>query len=111
MYIIEIGSDIMYKDNEIGLEIFNKYNELVSLLKQKNAVSSKLSELETLLMYFNNNFENFNFEEKKLIKNTIMIASGITVKVNNNYSYVQERLKVCLNLIKELEDKQKEPIK
>ena len=43
MYIIEIGSDIMYKDNEIGLEIFNKYNELVSLLKQKNAVSSKLS--------------------------------------------------------------------
>lgn len=50
-------------------------------------------------------------KKKKLIKNIIMIASGITIKVNNNYSYVQERLKVCLNLIKELEDKQKEPIK
>lgn len=101
----------MYKDNEIGLEFFNKYNELIVLLKQKNAASSKLRDLEKLLQYFDNNYDNFNDDEKKLFKNILMISNGIINNVKNHYSYIEERKNNCKSLIQSIENKQKEPIK
>lgn len=54
----------MYKDSDISLEVYQKYNNLVSLFKKKGASSGKLDDLEILLNYFNNNFDTFNEEEK-----------------------------------------------
>lgn len=101
----------MYKDTKISLEVYKKYYELVDLLKQKGASSSKLNELETLLLYFNDNFGNFNKEEKSLIKNVIIIATGIANKTNTYYRFTDERRNKCLTLTKKLKEKQKEPFK
>lgn len=101
----------MYKDNQISLEFYNEYYNLVSLLKQKGRSSTKLNELKRLLKYFFNNYETFIKEEKELIKNVVMIASGIVNNVNNRYGYVKKRKEECEILIKNLKDKQKEPTK
>ena len=101
----------MYKDNQISLEFYNEYYNLVSLLKQKGRSSTKLDELKRLLKYFFNNYETFIKEEKELIKNVIMIASGIVNNVNNRYGYVKKRKEECEILIENLKDKQKEPTK
>lgn len=101
----------MYKDSEISLETYQKYDNLISLFKKKGASSTKLFDLETLLNYFNNNFETFNEEEKKLIKNVLMISKGIVRKVNNGYKFIKERRDACITLIETLYEKQKEPIK
>lgn len=52
----------MYKDDDISLNFYAQYYELVSLLKQKGKASAKLSNLEILLEYFINNYEFFNEE-------------------------------------------------
>ena len=101
----------MYKDSDISLEVYQKYNNLVSLFKKKGASSGKLDDLEILLNYFNNNFDTFNEEEKKLIKNVLMMSKGIVSKVNNGYKFIKERRDDCINLIETLYEKQKEPIK
>ena len=101
----------MYKDSDISLEVYQKYNSLVSLFKKKGASSGKLDDLEILLNYFNNNFDTFNEEEKKLIKNVLMMSKGIVSKVNNGYKFIKERRDTCINLIETLYEKQKEPIK
>ena len=66
----------MYKDSDISLEVYQKYNSLVSLFKKKGSSSWKLDDLEILLNYFTNNLETFNEEEKKLIR-----------KIKNIYIY------------------------
>lgn len=101
----------MYKDNEIGLEIYQNYNELLNLYKRKGASSSKLLELSELLEYFNNNYEHFNENEKKVVKNVIMIASDIIGKVNFPYGELKKNRENCINLINNLNNMQKEPIK
>ena len=98
----------MYKDDQISLEFYNEYYNLVSLLKQKGRSSTKLDTLELLLKYFFNNYETFMEEEKELMKNVIMIASGIVNNVNNRYGYVKRRKEKCEILIENLKDKQKE---
>mgnify|MGYP007006989268 CR=1 FL=1 len=105
------GSDKMFKDDEMGLDIYIKYDGLVKLFKDKRAASSKLTELEYVLQYFNESYDKFNKEEKKLIRNVVMIAEGIINKVNNNYNYVQERINNCITLVNEIKDKQKELVK
>ena len=101
----------MYKDSDISLEVYQKYNNLVSLFKKKGASSGKLDDLEILINYFNNNFDTLNEEEKKLIKNVLMMSKGIVSKVNNGYKFIKERRDDCINLIETLYEKQKEPIK
>lgn len=101
----------MYKDTKISLEVYDKYYELVGLLKQKGCSSSKLNKLEILLNYFINNFESFNNEEKKLIKNVIMIADAITEKANTYYEFVERQKSRCINQVKVLNAKRKEPNK
>lgn len=101
----------MYKDSDISLEVYQKYNSLVSLFKKKGASSGKLYDLEILLNYFINNLETFNEEEKKLIKNVLMMSKGIVSKVNNGYKFIKERRDDCIKLIETLYEKQKEPIK
>lgn len=101
----------MYKDDDISLNFYAQYYELVSLLKQKGAASAKLSNLEILLEYFINNYEFSNEEEKKLTKNIIMIATDITNKTNTYYNFVKNKKERCLNLTKDLKSKQKEPTK
>ncbi len=101
----------MFKDDEMGLDIYIKYDQLVRLFKDKHTASSKLNELKEFLQYFNNCYERFNNEEKKLIKNVIMIAEGIINNVNNRYKYVQERLSECIMLVNEIKNKQKGPTK
>ena len=101
----------MYKDDEIRLNICQKYDQLVKLFKDKHAASIKLLELESILNYFNEEYDTFNKEEKKLIKNVIMVAESITNKVNNHYGYVQDRISRCINQVNEIKSKQKEPTK
>lgn len=101
----------MYKDDEISLNFYVQYYELVSLLKQKGAASAKLNNLEILLRYFINNYEFFNEEEKKLTKNIIMIATGISNKTNTYYNFVKDQKERCLSLTKDLKNKLKEPTK
>lgn len=101
----------MFKDDEIRLDTYTKYYQLVKLFKDKHAASSKLTELNDILQYFNERYEKFDKEEKKLIKNVIIIAKGIIAKVNNNYNYAQERLNNCITLVNEIKDKQKELVK
>lgn len=100
-----------YNDDNIGLEFYNKYYEFVYLLRQKNAPSSKLSELYPLLQYVNNMHDSLNEDEKKLAKNIISIAKSITNNCKTYSKNIEEKLKLCQFLIDELEQKQKEPIK
>lgn len=102
----------MYKDSEIGFETYQKYDNLINLFKRKGASSAKLDDLELFLNYFNNNFESFNIEEKKLIKNVLMISKSIISKSNSSsYKHVKEKKEICINLMVMIEEKQKEPIK
>lgn len=101
----------MYSDDNIGLDIYNKYYEFVNLLKLKNTSSSKLDDLIKLLMQVNNMYENLNEDEKKMIKNIISISKSIIRASSDYYLKTKEKLLRCEELIKELEEKQKEPIK
>lgn len=101
----------MYKDDQISLAFLNQYDKLVSLLKEKVAASSKLSNLQTILEYFDDNYEMFNKEEKKLVKNIIIMANGITNKTNTYYNFIKNQKELCLTLIENLSNKQKEPTK
>lgn len=100
-----------YNDDNIGLEFYNKYYEFVYLLRQKNASSSKLSELYPLLQYVNNMYDSLNDDEKKLTKNIISIAKSITNSCKTYSKNIGEKLNQCQSTINELEQKQKEPIK
>lgn len=97
----------MYVGDEISLETFREYNKLVHLYKEKYAESAKLDELKPLIIYFINNFDSFNEDEIKLTKNVLLIAKAITSNVKNHYKKFQDKLKVCLELIQELEEKKK----
>lgn len=101
----------MYKDNEIGLEIYHNYNVILDLYKRKGTSSSKLLKLSELLEYFNNNYEHFNENEKKVVKNVIIIANDIINKSNSVYGKSREERINCINLINNLNNMQKEPIK
>lgn len=98
----------MYVGDEISLETFRTYNKLVHLYKEKYAESAKLDELKPLLIYFINNYETFNEDEKKLTKNVLIISKGITNNVKNHYKKFQDKLNSCLELIQQLEEKKKE---
>ncbi len=97
----------MYKDTEIRLTIYEEYFKLVRLLKRKGASSSKLNELEAMLDYFIKNYDDFNDEEKKLIKNVIIIATSMINNTNTCYGFIRERRDSCLTLTKKLKEKQK----
>ena len=97
----------MYKDDYISLDFFRKYNELVALFKLKNAQSVKLSDLKNILTYFTNNYNTFNDEEKKIIKNVLIMANAIINNVNNHYQRFTERKKECDYLIDILNNNQK----
>lgn len=97
----------MYKDDQISLEFLNQYDKLLVLLKEKAAASSKLSNLETILEYFDDNYEMFNEEEKRLVKNIIIMANGITNKTNTYYNYNKNKNERCLTLTNNLKNKQK----
>lgn len=97
----------MYNDDDISLDFFNNYNKLVTLLKLKNAASVKLMDLEKSLKYFTNNYNSFNKEEIKLIKNVLMMANAIVNSVNNHYLMVTYRKKECEELIDILNNNQK----
>lgn len=97
----------MYNDDDISLDFFNNYNKLVTLLKLKNAASVKLMDLEKLLKYFTSNYNSFNKEEIKLIKNVLIMANSIVNSVNNHYMMVTYRKKECEELIDILNNNQK----
>ncbi len=101
----------MYKDNEISSNFYNEYYKLVHLSKEKCAASAKLYDLERILTYFIDNYKTLNEEEKKLIKNIIILATSITSKTNTYYNYVKAHNERCLSLTKNLKNKQKEPTK
>lgn len=98
----------MFKDDEVNAEVYQNYNELINLLKQKGTSSSKLDKLNTLLEYFYNNYERFNKEELKLVKNAIIIASGIANKANGYYAFVNNKKNTTISLTSGLIKKQKE---
>lgn len=98
----------MFQDAKIKSEVYEKYYELVGLVKQKGAASSKLSKLDTLLTYFNDNYSTFNDEEKKLVKNVVIIANGITEKTNTYYGFVKGKKNGCIKQVKVLNAKRKE---
>ena len=100
-----------YNDDNIGLEFYNKYYDFVYLLRQKNASSSKLSELYPLLQYVNNMYDTLNSDEKTLTKNIISIAKSIINSCKTYSKNIDEKRKMCQSLIEEIEQKQKEPIK
>lgn len=97
----------MYKDDYISLDFFRKYNELVALFKLKNAASVKLGDLKKLLNYFTNNYNTFNNEEKKIIKNVLIMANAIINNVNNHYLIFTQLKKECNELIDILNNNQK----
>lgn len=101
----------MYKDDGICLEVYKNYNDLIQLFKRKGSSIQKISELNSLLNYFNDDFEKFNNEEQKIIKNVILMASDIIYKVNHPYSEIKENRNNCINIIESLKEKQKRPTK
>lgn len=102
-----------YSDDNISLDFYNKYYEFVYLLRQKNASSSKLSELYPLLQYVNSKYDSLNDDEKKLTRNIISISDSIIGSCKTYSKNIEEKMKICQSLIDELrkKEKQKEPIK
>lgn len=101
----------MYKDNGIDLKVYETYYECVDLLKAKGATIYKLENLIEILTYFNNEYDTFNENEKKLVKNVIEISKGITNRIHSCNNFYKKQLEECKTLQQSLFIKQKEPIK
>ena len=66
---------------------------------------------DLILMLSDDDFEKFNNEEQKIIKNVILMASDIIYKVNHPYSEIKENRNNCINIIESLKEKEKRPTK
>lgn len=99
----------MFEDNNMSKKMYYAYYNLIRLYKEDNAMSVKLDELINILKFLIDNYDNFNSDEIKLFKNILIISNAIINNVKNSRKKTQEKIKICLSLIEELESKKKEP--
>ena len=93
----------MFIENEVQNELLNIYLEIINCYKSKENLNLKANKLIKILAYVKNNLNNLKKDDLSIIKNILIISSGIINKKNKKYLYIE--INKCKNLNEEISNK------
>jgi hypothetical protein len=98
----------MYEENKISSIVYEYYYNFIKIAKKKCAASTKIDEVEKILLFILDNVNNFNKEELKIVKNILYISQSIVDKTSNYKMLVVAKNNDCKILIKKINETLKE---